>query len=65
MTRRTELNTFDLVLIHSMLELRATDLETYIRDTDYSTKYTGKLKPKPWLVPIGTTSAIFARFKPK
>ena len=42
MTRRTELNTFDLVLIHSMLELRATDLETYIRDTDYSTKYMGE-----------------------
>jgi hypothetical protein len=39
MSRPTNLITQDLVLIHTILEVRATDLENYIRDTDYVAKY--------------------------
>ncbi len=33
------LNTDDLILIRTLLEITAVDLEYYIQDTDYSAKY--------------------------
>jgi len=35
------LNTDDLILLRTLLEITAVDLEYYIRDTDY-TKYAGE-----------------------
>ena len=34
-----DLNTLDIRLIQTILEVRATDLEYYIRDTDYGVKF--------------------------
>jgi len=36
------LNTDDLILIRTLLEITAVDLEYYIQDTDYSAKYAGE-----------------------
>ena len=36
------LNTDDLVIIRTLLEITAVDLEYYIQDTDYSAKYAGE-----------------------
>ena len=36
------LNTDDLILIRTLLEITAVDLEYYIQDTDYSAKYAEK-----------------------
>ena len=36
------LNTDDLILLRTLLEITAVDLEYYIQDTDYSAKYAEK-----------------------
>ena len=39
MSTALKLNTHDLVMLHIILEARATDLAAFIKDTDYGAKH--------------------------